>query len=876
MKTITIELNGENRSVTIDDDETLLYTLRERLGITSTKNGCAPQGQCGACLAVVDGKTKTTCAMPASKAADKTVLTLEGVPAAERDLVARCFVANAGIQCGFCIPGIAMRAINMVEQNPNPSRDEIAQKLDVHLCRCTGYLRIIDAVEMYAKVKRGELSAPPLCEDGHIGKPLARYQGMEGVLGMRPYVDDLRFPGMVFGAVVQPEFARSVIVKIDTEPAKQLPGVIAVLTAADIPGERYVGLIRKDWPIFVAEGETNSCIGDVLAVVVAGDEATARRGAQLVVVTAEPLTPVTDPEAGMAADSPLVLPNTDSNILSKSVIFRGDAEKALAESAYVVEDVFQTQRIEHLFLEPESAVAVPETNGRIHLYTQGQGVFDDQRQVAAMLAVPLDRIFVELVPNGGAFGGKEDMSIQGHAALIAFKLGVPAKVTLTREESIRMHPKRHPIRMHYRMGCDANGKLTAVWARMIGDTGAYASVGEKVLERAAGHGGGPYVIPHVDIQAVAVRTNNPPCGAMRGFGANQAAFAVEGCMDRLAEKLGIDGWEMRWRNALAVGDSTHTGQILHHSVGIRKTLVAVKDRYYAALAQGKAVGIGCGMKNSGLGNGALEWGAARLVIEAADRIALYNGYTEMGQGLFTVLVQFAVEVTGIPAAFFHPRVDANHPLPVGQTTGSRATLLGGLAVKDAAEKLRAALDSGRTLADLVGVVFAGDVKIDDTTKLGDKSGRPTKTHTTYAFATQVVILDENGRPERVVAAHDVGRVVNPDLCAGQIEGSVHMGLGYALTEELPCDAGIPVTYKLRDIGVLRARDMPPVDVILVEDPEPAGPFGAKGVGEIGLVPTAGATAGALYAFDKQFRTVLPMKNSAAAKAMSVGKIKGRG
>lgn len=875
MKTISIHLNGENRSVAIEDDETLLYTLRERLGITSTKNGCAPQGQCGACLAVVDGKTKTTCAMPATKAADKSVLTLEGISTADRDLVARCFVATAGIQCGFCIPGIAMRTISIIEQNPSPSRDEIAQKLDVHLCRCTGYLRIIDAVDLFARVKRGEVDAPQLCEDGRVGKPLARYQGTEAVLGMRPYVDDLRFPGMLHGAVVQPKFARSRIMQIDTEPAKHIPGVVAIFTAADVPGERFVGLIRKDWPIFVAEGETNACIGDVLAVVVATDEATARKGAEAVLVTAEPLEPVTDPIAGMAPGAPLVLANTENNILSKSVIVRGDAEKALADSAFVVEETFQTQRIEHMFLEPESAVAVPQTDGRIHLYTQGQGVFDDQRQVAAMLAIPLEKVFVELVQNGGAFGGKEDMSIQGHAALIAFKLGVPAKVTLTREESIRMHPKRHPIRMHYRMGCDADGKLTAVWARMVGDTGAYASVGEKVLERAAGHGGGPYVIPHVDIEAVAVRTNNPPCGAMRGFGANQAAFAVEGCIDRLAEKVGIDGWEMRWKNALAVGDSTHTGQVLHHSVGIRKTLLAVKDRYYEAMKQGKAVGIGCGMKNSGLGNGALEWGAARLVVEAADRIALYNGYTEMGQGLFTVLTQFAVEVTGIPAAWFHPRVDANHPLPVGQTTGSRATLLGGLAVKDAAEKLRNALDSGRTLADLVGTVFAGDVRIDDTTKLGDKSGRPTKTHTTYAFATQVVVLDDQGRPQRVIAAHDVGRVVNPDLCAGQIEGSVHMGLGYALTEELPCEAGVPVTYKLRDIGVLRARDMPAVEVMLVEDPEPAGPFGAKGVGEIGLVPTAGATAGALYAFDKQFRSTLPMKNSPAAKAMSVGKIKGR-
>jgi xanthine dehydrogenase molybdenum-binding subunit len=449
------------------------------------------------------------------------------------------------------------------------------------------------------------------------------------------------------------------------------------------------------------------------------------------------------------------------------------------------------------------------------------------------------------------------------------------KLELSREESIRLHPKRHPITMHYSVGCDADGQLTAVKARMIGDSGAYASVGGKVLERAAGHACGPYRVPHVDVEARAAYTNNPPCGAMRGFGANQAHFAIEGCLDLLAARAGLDGWEIRWRNALEVGDMFSTGQVLDKSVGIKKTLEAVKDVYYEARRNGRAVGVACGLKNSGIGNGVDEWGKARLVVEPDGTVSLYNGYTEMGQGLLTVLTQFATEVTGLPPSLFRPKVDSTYALQCGQTTGSRATLFGGRAVMSAAQKLRADLDRGLSLEQLAGRVYAADIVVNDTTPLEDPSNPSNriKTHTTFGYATQVCILDEHGRIERFIAAHDVGRAVNPALCEGQIHGSIHMGLGYALTEELPCPGGMPATIKLRELGVLRARDMPELNVILVEEPEPEGPCGAKGVGEIGLVPTAAAVASALEAFDGIRRYTLPMKNSPAAKAMSVGRIR---
>ena len=867
---IDFSLNGERRSFETAPGESLLDALRNRCGTLSLKDGCQPQGQCGCCLALVDGQPKVTCAMPAEKAQGREILTLEGLPPAERELTANAFVAAAGLQCGFCIPGIALRAKQLIDRNPKPSRAEIAKAIDGHLCRCTGYVKIVDAIELLARARAGE-PIPAPCEDGRVGSSYRRCGGAEMALGDRPYVADMQREGLLHGALTLSPHPRARVLAIDVSKALALPGVILVATAADVPGQRFYGLLYGDWPGFVAVGEEVRCVGDVLAAVAAIDRRTARAAAALVEVSWEILPPLLDPEESIREGAPQVNPK-HPNLLGHSVIRRGDADRALAESAHVVSGVWQTQRIEHLYLEPECALAEPLPDGRLALFTQGQGVFDDRRQVSSFLGIPEERLYVELVPNGGAFGGKEDMACQAQTALLAQLTNRPVKLELSREESIRIHPKRHPIKMEYTVGCDADGHLTAVKARMIGDSGAYASVGGKVLERAAGHSCGPYRVPHVDAVAIAAYTNNPPCGAMRGFGANQSSFALEGALDLLAKKVGLDGWEMRSRNIVELGDLFSTGQILDKSVGIRRTLLAVKDAYYAAKRAGKAVGIACGIKNSGIGNGVEEWGKCRLVVEPDLTVSLYNGYTEMGQGLLTVLVQFAVEVTGLPAAIFRPKVDSTFALGCGQTTGSRATLLSGRAVKDASEKLRAALE-GHSLAELVGQLYAADVLISDTTALGANVSI-IKTHTAFSYATQLCILDGEGRLERFVAAHDVGRAVNPALCEGQIEGSIHMGLGYALTEELPCENGMPVTFKLRDLGVLRARDMPACEVILVEEPEPEGPFGAKGVGEIGLVPTAGAVAGALEAFDGIRRYTLPMKDSPAARALSVGRIRG--
>ncbi len=862
--TTEFEVNGRQVSIQASPYDSLLDVLRGDLGLISPKNGCQPQAQCGCCTVLVDGKPRLACVTQPKQAAGKKVTTLEGLSESTRTQIADCFVSAGGVQCGFCIPGIAMRANALIDRNPNPSRDEIAFELRAHLCRCTGYTKIVDAIDLLAKARRGE-PLPKADRSGKIGTRLERFKGRDFVLGDFRYVDDIKIDGSLFAAMRFSDHPRATMRRIDAQKALASNGVVRVITAEDVPGDRYVGLIKKDWPVLVAIGEETRCVGDILAVVVADNQHTARNAAASIDITYDVLEPVTSPEDGLKPGAPEIHP--DGNLLAESRIQRGDTDGAFSSAAHIVEDDFSTQFIEHMFLEPESCIAIPSTDddsGTMHLrvLTQGQGVFDDRRQIASVLNWDRERIHVELISNGGAFGGKEDMSIQAQVSLAATVCNQPVKCTLTREESFRLHPKRHPIRMNVKVACDNEGHITAVRARMIGDKGAYASVGAKVLERAAGHACGPYRVPNVDVLSQAVYTNNPPCGAMRGFGANQAAFAIESCLNRLAEKVGIDPWEIRWRNVLEQGDSFCTGHRLTKPFGLKKTLEAVKDTFRNA----KYAGIACGIKNVGIGNGMPDLGKAVLVIEQADRIAIHSGFTEMGQGYFTVCIQAACQETGLPPEIFMPTTQTKLDVDCGQTTASRATVLGGIAVQRAALLLKADLDAGKTLAELVGKEYRGEYACTYTSKLGADVKDP-KTHLTYGFATQVVILDDDGRLKRVLAAHDVGKVINPTLLEGQMEGSVHMGLGYALTEDFVVEGGKIQSKDIKSLRVLRAHHMPEMELIFIEEPDPETAYGARGVGEIGLVPTAPAVAGALAAFDGKHRTNLPMTDAPAAQAI---------
>ena len=849
-QTVSFTVNGTPVSVRAGHPH-LLSALREELGITSPKDGCSPSGQCGCCTVMIDGKAQVSCQYPVARAEGRTVTTLEGVDEAERKKFSDAFAACGGLQCGFCIPGIVMRAKAQVDKKgADLKREDMARHLGAHLCRCTGYVKILDAIDAVAKGTPVDVSLP-----GGVGSRGLKYEAHELALGDRGYVDDIRVDGMLHAALHLTEHARADIIRIDTSAAEAAEGVVAVYTRRDVPGTNMVGIIHKDWPVFIGEGERTSYAGDVLAIVVAETRQQARAAAQLVSVEYGVLRPIVDAVA--AVDDPeIAVWGTDSNVLSRSEYARGDADAALAASAHVVHETFQTQRIEHAFLEPESTLAVPDTAaGTMHVYSGGQGVWDDRDQICAVLGVPTDRVTVELVSNGGAFGGKEDMSNQGQTALAAWLLGRPVKCTLSREESLLIHAKRHPIRMEYWVGCDAQGKLTAVKARMIGDSGAYASVGMKVLERAAGHATGPYHTPSVDVASVAVRTNNPVCGAFRGFGANQAQFAMEGCLDRLAGIVGISGWEIRKRNVIHPGEVWGPGQIMDDGcAGAEACLDAIKPQYDAAVASGAAVGLGLGLKNSGLGNGFREVTRAVVRFEGDGTVEVRHGWTEMGQGVHTVALQVAVEELGLDPARIRVIVDTTRQLGFGQTTGSRGTLM-------AAASVQAACAEAKAAGCAPGVDYTGEYVVDWTQHLGDP-GHPNPTiHSAFGYAAQMVVMDrETQAIERVVAVHDVGRAVNPTLCEGQIEGAVHMGLGYALTEDFPSDErGFPVNMTLRSLGILRAKDVPPIDVTIVECPQPRSPYGIKGVGEIGLVPTAPAVAAALHDADGTWRTTLPMK-----------------
>ncbi len=848
---VVLQVNGQEVTVSAEHPH-LLAALRDELDITSPKDGCSPSGQCGCCTVMIDGKVVVSCQQSLEKVAGKSVVTLEGLEQDERESYANAFAACGGLQCGFCIPGIVMRAKGQIDKKGAAlTKADMSRHLGANLCRCTGYVKVLDAIEAVAQGKKLMPQQPT-----GLGSGGMKYEAKELTLGDRGYVDDIRVPGMLHAALVLTAHTRADITAINTEAALQASGVVGVFTASDIPAELRVGLIYKDWPVMIPVGGRTSYAGDVLAIVIADSRMAARAAVSLVDVQYSPLKPITDPLYAIT-NQEIAVWGTDSNILSISKYSRGNVETALASAPHVVHEIFDTQRIEHAFLEPESSLAVPSVADgirRLHVYSGGQGVWDDRNDIARILGINNSQVTVELVTNGGAFGGKEDMSNQAHAALAAWLLDAPVKCTLSREESFLMHAKRHPIHMEYTAGCDADGRLVALKVRALGDSGAYASVGMKVLERMAGHASGPYELANIDVEAIAARTNNPVCGAFRGFGANQAQFAMEGVIDRLAKLVGISGWEMRKRNVIKPGVVWGPGQIMDDGcLGAERCLDEIKPFYDAAIASGQAVGLGLGLKNSGLGNGFKEVSGAVVHFLEDGIVEVRHGWTEMGQGINTVALQVAVHELGIDPDKIRVIVDTTRELGFGQTTGSRGTLMGAGAVKAACEAARAAHCA-------VGVDHYGEYRVDWTQKLGEVEN-PT-IHSTFGYAAQLVTVDrETGKVTEVVAAHDVGLAVNPTLCEGQIEGSVHMGLGYALSENFPSDpeTGFPTNKTLRSLGIIRAKDMPPVKVVLVESPEPNSPYGIKGVGEIGLVPTAGAVAAALFEYDGEWRTVLPMR-----------------
>ncbi len=848
---IELTLNGEKIQYTGDEDLSLLSWLRNHKHLTAAKDGCSGQAVCGACLVEVDKKAVLACATPLKKLSGKNVVTLEGLPESLLQTLGRAFVAKGAVQCGFCTPGFLSRTKILLEKNKNPTRAEVEKAVRFNLCRCTGYVKIVDAVLEAARALR-ENEDTAFEEKAGIGVSSPKFKAVERAIGRKPFIDDMHFEGMLHGALKFSDHPRAKILSIDISEAKKQPGVKRVLLADDIPGQRNSGLIVEDWPLMIRQNEITRYIGDVLASVVAETQAQASAAAELIHVAYDVLEPLTD--MLKALDSPIKI-HEKGNLLAEKIIKRGDARRLLADSAFTARGTFTTPAIDHGFLETECCIVIPQGDG-VKVFSQSQGPYREREEIAHQLALSKDQVEVEVVDCGGAFGGKEDMTVQGHAALACRILGTPVKYKLTRPQSIRMHPKRHPTLLEYEIGCDRDGMLTGLYARIIGDTGAYASVGGPVMDRTGTHASGAYHFEAVDIEARSVYTNNIPSGAMRGFGVNQATFALEGMIDALCEKGGFDRWQFRYDNALDVGRMVATGQVLTASVGLRETLKSVKEAYDKADHKGLA----CAIKNCGVGNGITEVSKVVLEIHKGGKITLHHGWTEMGQGVHTIARQVLCEATGIvDIDLVTPFVTTASGALGGATTASRGTLLLGRAIIDAAQNLKNDLKNS-TLEQLSGRRYEGEFICDYT----QAEGKPGEiiSHICYGYATNLAILDEDGKLKEIIASHDGGRILNPILFEGQIEGGVAMGVGYALTEKVPLENGRLTSDKYVALGIPKMNKLPKIKVIGVESNDPEGPYGAKGVGEIGCIATAPAIANAFCDYDGKTRYALPLTRPA--------------
>lgn len=846
---MSITVNGQAHD--IPGAMTLMRYLREDLALSSVKHGC-DDGSCGSCLVVVDGKTVKACTRDVTTFDGRHVTTAEGLTERERAAIVSAYEQEGAVQCGFCIPGFVMATKALLDKSPEPGRDEVTKAIRSNVCRCTGYRMIEDAVLRSGRILRGEEEIPPPPEHIRMSDRAPRLDAAPKVLGTGLYADDLRLDGMVHAKALRSAHPRAVVERIDVSRAAAHPDCLAVLTARDVP-ENTIGHLVNDWDVFIAAGDTTRYVGDALALVVCEHEETLDEVIGLIDVAYTVLEPVTSPAQALAPGAPLIHPG--GNVLTHEQVKRGDADAALAASAFVVTNTFHTPWQEHAFLEPECAVAQPWGEGGVEVFTGGQSVYDERREISRMLRVPAEKVHSHSMLVGGGFGGKEDMSVQHHAALAAWHTGRPVKVKLSRQESLDYHVKRHPMDLEVTLGCDETGQLTAAKVRIVADTGAYASLGGPVLQRAVTHAGGPYNYQNFDCEGLAVYTNNPVSGAFRGFGVAQSDFALESSVNLLAAKAGIDPWEFRYRNAIRPGQEMPNGQIADEATGLVECLEALKPDWDADPAAGLAVAF----KNSGLGMGVPDTGRCVLSVEQG-MVHVRTSAACMGQGVAQMVQHMLCETVDIPPErIVIEAPDTERTPDAGTSTASRQTVLTGEAVRRAAVGLKEALDAAGSLAALEGREFAGEFS-PPTDPIGSSKANPVS-HVTYGYGAQLVHLAEDGRVRKVVAAYDAGTVVNQQALTGQIEGGIVMGLGYGLTEEFVVEEGRPRT-KFGKLGLVRSTQVPEMEVRTVQGPGVLPyAYGAKGVGEICLIPTAPACAHAYFRRDGRARLRLPLEGT---------------
>lgn len=906
--------------------EMLADLLRERLHLTGTKIGCN-EAECGACTVLVDGRPVLSCTFPAVKAHGRKVVTIEGLATwlgesqqPQLHPLQEAFIQYGAVQCGFCIPGQIMTAYAMLLRNQEPSEEDIRHAHKDTLCRCAGYPAIIGAIRAAANaVRTGQpVEGPEIQISSRPGKVVGnsypRPDAVAKVTGEAIYTDDIHFDNMLHARVKRAMLPAGILRKLDVSRAKELPGVAAVLTAEDIPGEHNHGLVIPDWPSLVGLGERVRTVGDSLAIVAAETREIATRALDLIEFEIEPLPVVSDPVQSRQPDAPQI--HAKGNLLKHIQVRKGNLDEGFAGAEVVLEHTFHTPMHDHAFIEPECSIARVNEEGRMEIYVGSQIPYSDRNQVARALGWPEERVHIIGQLIGGGFGGKEDIAGQIHAALLANATGRPVKLLYDRHESLIAHPKRHATQIKVKVGARRDGCLTAVQTELYGDTGAYASLGEKVMTRATTHSSGPYEIPHVSADCYAMYTNNPPAGAFRGFGVLQSAFAVESLMDMLAEELGMDPVDLRRKNALRVGSITNTGQLLRESVGLEECIEKV-DAEMRRLAGPepfkvrdvpgephlkRAWGFAVGYKNTGLGGGAPDKAGAEVELYTDGKIEVRTASAELGQGLPTVLQLIAAEELGQPAENVRVLLSDTDLTPDGgPTTASRQTYVTGNAVRHAAHALREALTShlaehydvppeyvrfeeglarvnGHTvpMGEVAGQIVSGGRRAMAETTYWAPATKPLgqggDMHFAFSFAAQAAEIEVNTKTGEVkvlhvIVANDVGYAINPLGLQGQIEGGVVMGIGHTLTENFALDQGRVVADRLARYRIPSITYTPKITSFVVEHPTPDGPHGAKGVGEIVLIPTLPAITNALYNATGVRVDSLPVDQEKIARAL---------
>ena len=882
-RTIRFKLNGQACSIASNPVTRTSDVLREELGLTGTKVGC-DAGDCGACTILIDGEQRFACLTAAGQLEGCDVQTVEGLAKdGKLSPLQQAFHRYGAAQCGICTPGMLMAAQSLLNVKPNPSREEVEDALGGVLCRCTGYSKIVAAVLEASGTETQEL---PADADSGFGSRTRKVDGEPKLLGTEIYGADTAPDDSLWMRVVRSPHPRATFVLPSPEKlVEENPGLMRILTWQDVPGNNGFGIYPhiKDQPVLAKDqvryrGEAVAAlIGDRKSIeAVTDDDLGIEWG---------PQDAIESYESALEGKVSPVQEIHEDNLLARGFLKKGDAESVYEQSLIKAQGSWETSYVEHAYIEPEAGYAV-KRGQRLELFVSTQTPYMDRDEVAQVLGIAPDQ--VRIIPSavGGGFGGKLDCSVQPLLAVAAWILEKPIRCTFTRPESLASSTKRHPAKMKASASCDKDGSLTSLSFEGDFNTGAYASWGPTVADRVPIHCSGPYFVPNILAKTRALLTNGPPSGAFRGFGVPQSAIAHEALMDSLAEQTGIDPLEFRLKNALRKGQKTGSGQLLENSVGQAECLEALQSRWqewrkaseefnnHSEIIK-RGVGIGCcwyGCGNTSMSNPS----TMRVGINSEGTITLYNGAMDIGQGANTIMIQICAEALGLPASSFQFIMgDTDLTADAGKTSASRQAFVSGRASQLAGEHLRAQIihlaeaeedanlrldgstlwvqdkngEHSILLSDLLprtnGDVLVGEGTFDPPTTKLDENGQGSP-YATYGFGAHIAEVEVDlklgtTRVLRLAAAHDVGKTVNPTQVEGQIQGGVAQGLGMALMEEYVQG----VTENLHDYLIPTVGDMPDIEILLIEDPEPLGPFGAKGIGEHALIPTAPAILGGI-------------------------------